>query len=196
MYKAVFLDRDGVINKVDDTLNFIHKTEHVSILPRVKEAVQLLKKNGYLCIVITNQPVIARGISSEVEVKRLHEYINKEIGNLLDAFYMCPHHPEMHPDVPEYAKQYRIACSCRKPLPGMILQAAHDLSIDLAQSWMVGDMVTDIVAGKKAGCHTAFVESPHSKRITKSSTSFDTVISADISTKSLYEAACKITAHS
>lgn len=186
MVKAVFLDRDGVINKEKE--GFLYKKEDIFIFPWVLESLKILKNKGYLIIAITNQAVIARGLISEEEVKELHEYFNKELEGIIDKFYFCPHHPEMHDDVPEHAKKYRISCDCRKPSPGMILQASKDFNIDLEKSWMIGDMVTDIVTGKKAGCKTIMIKSPKNKEIIKSNIDFNQNEEPDFYAQDLLEA--------
>ena len=185
MNKAVFLDRDGVIN---EDKGLLYKKEEISILPKVPKALNNLKEKGYLLIVITNQPAIARGLVSEKEIEELHNFMNQKLNNLIDRFYFCPHHPEMHPDVPEHARKYRIACNCRKPASGMLLQAAKDFDINLEQSWMIGDKVADIVAGKNAGCKTIRVKSPVSHQIHKSAIDFDKNTKADFSANNLLEA--------
>jgi len=161
--RAIFLDRDGVI--IDATKDFIFKKEDVFFLDRTLEALQSLKEKGFLLIIVTNQPAIARGLTTEDEVKEIHKFINEKLGNVIDRFYFCPHHPEMHPDVPEHAKKYRIKCDCRKPMPGMLLQASKDFNINLRESWMIGDMVSDIVTGKNAGCKTMMLESSKNQQI-------------------------------
>ncbi len=188
MKKAVFLDRDGVINEINENIDFYYKKEDIIINPKINEALKILKKKDYLLIVITNQPVIARGIATLDEVSELHNFMNSKLNRLIDKFYICPHHPEMHPDVPEHAKKYRIACNCRKPSPGMILQAAKEFNIDLKKSWMIGDMVTDIACGNAAGCRTILIKSPHSKRVLKSATSFDPNIKPDFYASDLSDA--------
>lgn len=118
----------------------------------------MLNDHGYLVIVVTNQPVIARG---EVSIEELEEIHNKmetllgEKGAYVDAVYYCPHHPDkgFEGERPEY----KIECDCRKPKPGMLLKAAEEYHIDLAQSWMVGDSKNDVEAGKAAGCQVASV---------------------------------------
>ena len=132
--------------------------------------------------------MIARGIASLEDVEKLHNFMNEELEGAIDKFYVCPHHPEMHPDVPEHAKKYRIACNCRKPLPGMLFKAAEEFGIDLSKSWVVGDMITDIACGKAAGCRTIQVFSPHSNRITKSAASFDKNIKPDYYAENLMDA--------
>lgn len=167
MRKAVFLDRDGIIielPKNDPQYGFTYKEDDCHIISGVKEALAALKEKGFLRIVFTNQPAVARGLASIEDVDRVHAFINTELGGLIDAFYFCPHHPEMHPDVPEHAKKYRIACTCRKPAPGLILNAAKDFDIDLTKSWAVGDLITDIIAGHAAGCRTILVETPATGR--------------------------------
>lgn len=185
MKRAIFLDRDGVLNEEN---GFVFKKEDFFILPGVVEALKILKEKGYFLIAITNQPAIARGLISEEGVENFHKFMNQQLNNLIDKFCFCPHHPEMHPNVPDYAKKYRIKCGCRKPAPGMLLQAAKELDIDLEQSWVIGDMITDIVAGKLAGCKTIKVESPKNGTIIVSHIDFDKNIKPDKYVKDLLEA--------
>lgn len=153
--KAVFLDRDGTLNKY---VGFLRDIDDFELLPGVAEAVGLINASGYLAIVVTNQPVIARG---EVTVPQLQEIHNKmetllgAEGAYLDAIYYCPHHPHKGYDgeVPEL----KIDCDCRKPKPGMLLKAAEEFNIDLSLSWMIGDGENDIKAGIAAGCSTALI---------------------------------------
>lgn len=188
MPKAIFLDRDGVIvalNRKNPEYGFLTTQEDVDILPGVPEALRALKAAGFMLVVITNQPVIARGIVSEEDVQNIHDFINVRLGGVIDRFNFCPHHPEMHPDVPAYAMKYRVSCSCRKPLPGMIFAAAKEFDINLGKSWMVGDLITDIVAGKKAGCKTIMIQSAANERRIVSSVAFDTDTVPDYNAKSL-----------
>ncbi len=153
--KAIFLDRDGTINKY---VGFLRNIDDFELLPGVTEAIRKINSSGYLAIVVTNQPVIARG---EVTFEQLDEIHNKmetllgQEGAYLDAIYFCPHHPDKGFDgeVPEL----KFDCECRKPKPGMLLKAAEDFNIDLSSSWMIGDGNHDIGAGKNAGCHTALI---------------------------------------
>ncbi len=153
--KAIFLDRDGTINKY---VGFLRDIDSFELLNGVSEAIRKINALGYLAIVVTNQPVIARG---EVTYNQLQEIHNKmetllgAEGAYLDAIYYCPHHPHKGYDgeIPEL----KIECECRKPKPGMILKAARDFNIDLALSWMVGDGENDIKAGQAAGCRTALI---------------------------------------
>lgn len=153
--KAVFLDRDGTINKY---VGFLRNTDEFELLPGVVDAIIRINESGYLAIVVTNQPVIARG---EVTVPQLTEIHNKmetllgAEGAFLDAIYYCPHHP--HKGYEGEITELKIECDCRKPKPGMLLKAAEDFNISLEDSWMVGDGKNDIKAGKAAGCRTALV---------------------------------------
>lgn len=189
--KAVFIDRDGVIialNHNDETHGFILRKDEISILPGVEEALGKLKVKDYLLIIVTNQPVVARGLISEKEVGELHGFINKQLKGMIDAFYFCPHHPEIHSDVPLHAKKYRIVCDCRKPSPGMILKAVQDFDIDLEKSWMIGDMASDVVMGKAVGCKTIMIKSAANERIIVSSQEFDPKTKPDFHADSLLDA--------
>lgn len=155
MQKAVFLDRDGTINK---EVGFLRNIEDMELLPGAAEAVRRINESGYLAIVVTNQPVIARGEVTVLQLNEIHNKLETLLGNegaYLDAIYYCPHHPDKGFDgeVPEL----KIACDCRKPKPGMLLRAAGDYNIDLSSSWMVGDSSRDIGAGIAAGCRTALI---------------------------------------
>ena len=153
--RAVFLDRDGTINKY---VGFLRNIDDFELLPGVPEAIKLLNELGYLCIVITNQPVIARG---EVTVSKLNEIHNKMEtllgleGGYIDGLYYCPHHP--HSGYEGEIPELKFDCNCRKPKPGMLLKASEDFNIDLSRSWMVGDGENDIKAGLAAGCKTALI---------------------------------------
>lgn len=136
---CVFLDRDGVLNK---DLGYVYKVEDLFILDEVKEALSLLKSKGYLLIVVTNQSGVARGKFSLEEVSKFNDALQKkmEINGtyLIDQFYCCPHY------LKGVVKEYSIDCSCRKPKVGMIKEAMKDFSIDLANSFVVGDKASDI----------------------------------------------------
>lgn len=153
--KAVFLDRDGTINRY---VGFLTNLGDFELLPGAAEAIRRINQSGYLAIVVTNQPIIARGKVTREELDGIHnkmETLLGEQGAYLDAIYYCPHHPDkgFAGEVPEL----KIDCNCRKPKPGLLLRAAQDLNIDLKQSWMVGDSENDIKAGQAAGCKTALL---------------------------------------
>lgn len=155
--KAVFLDRDGTINQY---VGFLRDIDDFALLPGVAEAIKEINASGYLAIVVTNQPVIARGEVSLEELEAIHNKMETLLGQegaYLDSVYYCPHHP--HRGYAGERPEYKIDCTCRKPKPGMLLQAAGDFNIDLGQSWMVGDGETDVKAGKAAGCKTALIGS-------------------------------------
>lgn len=148
--KAVFLDRDGTINKY---VGFLTKTEQLELIPGAAEAIKLINKSGYLAIVVTNQPVIARGDCSWDELNIIHDKMETELGKAgayVDAIYVCPHHPDKGYEGERV--EYKKECGCRKPKPGLILEAARDYNINLAESIMIGDSERDVIAGKSAGC--------------------------------------------
>ena len=155
--KAIFLDRDGTINKY---VGFLRNIDQFELIDGVSEAIKKINASGYLAIVVTNQPVIARGEVSFEELEEIHrkmETLLGEKGAYLDSIYYCPHHP--HKGYEGERPELKIDCKCRKPKPGMLVKAAQDFNIDLSQSWMVGDGENDIKAGQNAGCWTALIGS-------------------------------------
>ncbi|MBM13365.1 MAG: D,D-heptose 1,7-bisphosphate phosphatase [Halieaceae bacterium] len=151
MAPAAFLDRDGVIN-VDH--GYVSRWEDFEFLPHVPEALLMLQKAGYQLIVISNQSGIGRGFYTEQDVEDLNQciahHLKKQLGIKITGFYHCPHHPT------DALGDYLVKCECRKPAPGMILHAAQEHSIDLADSLLVGDKASDIEAGKAAGVGRLF----------------------------------------
>lgn len=153
--KAIFLDRDGTINK---HVGFLRSIDEFELIPGVAEAIRKINNSGYLAIVVTNQPVIARGEVTVSELQLTHNKMETLLGAegaYLDAVYYCPHHP--HKGYEGEIPELKIDCECRKPKPGMLLKAADDFNIDLSNSWMIGDGENDIKAGKAAGCKTALI---------------------------------------
>ncbi|MBO5573972.1 MAG: HAD-IIIA family hydrolase [Clostridium sp.] len=153
--KAVFLDRDGTINKY---VGFLRNIDEFELIPGAAEAVKKINNAGYLAIVATNQPVIARGEVTVPELQRIHDKMETLLGQegaYLDGLYYCPHHP--HKGYEGEIPELKIDCACRKPKPGMLLRAAEDFNIDLESSWMVGDGENDIRAGQAAGCRTVLI---------------------------------------
>ncbi|MGN0531504.1 MAG: HAD-IIIA family hydrolase [Eubacterium sp.] len=148
--KAIFLDRDGTINKY---VGFLRHPDDFVLVSNVEKAIKKINESEYLAIVITNQPVIARGEVSYDELNEIHNKMETLLGNngaYVDAIYYCPHHPDKGFDgeIPEL----KVDCECRKPKPGLLLKAARDFNIDLSKSYMIGDSETDVQAGKSAGC--------------------------------------------
>jgi len=149
---AVFLDRDGVIN---EEVGYLDSLDKLKIIPGAYEAIRLINESGMKVVVISNQAGVARGLFPEDFVKITHEYLQNALrkkGAYIDNFYYCPHHPT------EGIEPYRQVCNCRKPAPGMLLQAAQDLNIDLKRSYLVGDRFNDMEAGKKIGVRGILVK--------------------------------------
>jgi D-glycero-D-manno-heptose 1,7-bisphosphate phosphatase len=145
MSKAAFLDRDGVINRKAPEGLYITRWEDLHFLPGVAEAIALLNAADFRVIVVSNQRCVAKGMLTARELESMHRRMADHLaraGAIIDAIYYCPH--ELQP-----------VCSCRKPAPGMLLQAAREHHVQLADSWMIGDSEIDIEAGKKAACKTA-----------------------------------------
>ena len=143
--KAIFLDRDGTINKY---VGFLRKEDEFELIDGVAEAIRKINQSGYLAIVVTNQPVIARGEVTFEGLEIIHNKMETLLGMegaYLDGIYFCPHHP--HKGYEGEVPELKIECDCRKPKPGMLLKAAEYFNIDLSQSYMVGDGENDIKAG-------------------------------------------------
>ena len=159
MTKAVFLDRDGTINEIIyyQELGIIDSPftmEQFKLLPGVGEAIRILNQSEFKVILVSNQPGIAKGHFSMETFEVIREKMRTELakyGAFLDAEYYCLHHPEAK------IEEYRENCECRKPKPGLLLKAAAEFDIDLGESWIVGDGLTDIEAGKRAGCKTILI---------------------------------------
>ena len=153
--RAIFLDRDGVINKY---VGFLTDIEQFELNDGVTEAIKKINDNGYLAIVVTNQPVIARGEVTFEELEQIHYKMETLLGldgAYVDAIYYCPHHP--HKGYEGEVPELKIECECRKPKPGMLIQASKDFNIDLSKSFMIGDGENDMQAGINAGCATIFI---------------------------------------
>jgi D-glycero-D-manno-heptose 1,7-bisphosphate phosphatase len=153
--RAVFIDRDGTITRLD---GFVTKTEQLKLNDRAADALKIINESGFLAIVITNQPVIARGECTIKELEAIHRKMESDLGAsgaYLDDIFYCPHHPDrgFEGERPEY----KIECECRKPKPGMILAAAKKYNIDLSQSYMIGDDKRDALAGIAARCRPALI---------------------------------------
>ena len=173
--KAIFLDRDGTINEY---VGFLKSPDAFRLLDGVSEAIKKINSSGYLALVITNQPVIARGEVTFAGLEEIHDKLETLLGRegaYLDAIYFCPHHP--HKGYAGEIPELKFDCGCRKPKAGMIFKAAKDFNIDLSESWMIGDGENDVLCGINAGCKTAIIGENHS---------------ATLSGKSLYDIINKI----
>ncbi len=139
MYPAIFLDRDGVI--IENRSDYVRRWSHVKILPRAIDALSGFQREGFKIIIVTNQSAVGRGVMTFEDAQMINNRLIKTIkenGGWADAVFMCPHKPEDN-------------CQCRKPHPGLLLQAARELFLDLSSSWIVGDAWTDLLAGQSAG---------------------------------------------
>lgn len=153
--KAIFLDRDGTINKY---VGFLRDIDDFELIDGVAEAIKQINQSSYLAIVVTNQPVIARGEVSWEELNEIHKKMETLLGKCgayIDGIYICPHHPDKGFEGERL--EYKFDCDCRKPKPGLLQQAAKDFNIDLSQSMMIGDSERDIEAGEAAGCQASLL---------------------------------------
>jgi len=153
MNAAIFLDRDGVL--IED-VHLLTNSGQIQILEGAPQALRSLKEAGFRLIVISNQTVVARGLLTEQEVYAINaqmEHLLEQAGGpRLDGFFFCPHHPNAT------LPAYRTSCECRKPRPGLLLRAAREHNLNLSASFAVGDRITDIIAGARAGCRTVLVQ--------------------------------------
>jgi D-glycero-D-manno-heptose 1,7-bisphosphate phosphatase len=144
MKKAAFLDRDGVINRKAPEGQYVTRWEEMEFLSGVRDAIRGLNGAGYFVVVASNQRCIAKGLITVTALEAMHERMRREFaadGARIDAIYYCPH-------------DSKPPCSCRKPEPGMLLEAARAHDLDLSASWMIGDRQHDVEAGRRAGCRT------------------------------------------
>jgi len=178
----VFLDRDGTINV---EVNYLNDPRNLRLLPGAADAIKLLRDAGFLVIVVANQSAVARGLCDEKTIEEIHLKLRDELmkgGAGADAMYYCPHHPTVG------LSEYRRDCSCRKPKPGMLMRACIDFGIDLTRSYLVGDKLSDIEAGKRVGCRSVLVLTGHGREEADRLDDRAPVI-PDYITASLFEAA-------
>ena len=156
---AVFLDRDGTLNHEKDGLRSI---DQLQLIPGVAEAVQMLNRAGLRVVLVTNQPVVAKGYVTEAQLKQIHNKLESLLGlehAFLDRLYFCPHHPDK--GFPGERSELKVECDCRKPAPGMLLRAQRELNLDLKRSWMVGDTTVDMQCARNAGVRPLLVRTGH-----------------------------------
>jgi D,D-heptose 1,7-bisphosphate phosphatase len=175
--RAVFLDRDGTLNREVDG---VRTPEQLELLPGVADAIHRLNHHGWRAIVVSNQPVIAKGFCGEADVQAIHNKLETLLGRehaFVDRIYYCPHHPEK--GFAGERAELKIDCDCRKPKTGMLLRATKDLNIDLAQSWLIGDTTTDLQTARNAGVKSILVRTGHAgtdgKHAVQPDYSFDTL---------------------
>ena len=154
--KACFLDRDGVVNV---EVSYLHEPEKTVLESGIVDALKAIHQHGFLAVVVTNQAGVAKGKYPQQDIFAVHDKLQEllsEHGEKIDAFYYCPHHPD-----------FTGECTCRKPHPGMLLQAAKDLNIDMSCSLMIGDRMSDVNAGRNAGCKASYlVRTGYGKEVT------------------------------
>lgn len=177
---CIFLDRDGTVIQ---HVHHLTEASDVQIIDRAAEAIAALQRAGYVCVIVTNQSVVGRGMLSLDGLDKVHEAMDRQLaerGVSLDGLYFCPHIPtQKDPTVIEHPD--------RKPGPGMLLRAAEELDLDLTRSWMIGDSISDIYAGKNAGCRgSILVRTGMGHRVDADDHAIDFVAS------NLYDAACYI----
>jgi len=152
MERAVFLDRDGTLT---ERYHYPSRPEHLRLYDGIGPGLRALQSLGFKLVVVTNQSGVARGYFTEETLRGLHEYLSDQLRALdvtLDAIEYCPHHPD------GVVAELRRRCDCRKPAAGMLLRAARDLNLDLGASWLIGDILDDVEAGRRVGCRTVLVD--------------------------------------
>ena len=150
--RGLFLDRDGTLVW---PRHYPSRPEELVLYEGIERELRLLHEAEFQLVLITNQSGIARGLFTEADLARMHDYLASELGRHgveFAAVYYCPHHPEGS------LGELAVACSCRKPEPGMLVRAAAELALDLERSWMIGDILDDVEAGRRAGCRTVLVD--------------------------------------
>lgn len=142
MKAAAFIDKDGTLI---ENIPYNADPGRVRLVERAEEAVETLAAKGFSIIVISNQPGVALGFFEEMQLKKIETFLQLRLNGRLDGFYYCPHHPQ-------------AGCACRKPAPGLLRRAAAEHGLCLASSWMVGDILDDVEAGRRAGCRTCLID--------------------------------------
>lgn len=151
-YPAVLLDRDGTLV---EPRHYPSSPAELVLFPNLAPQLRQLRRAGFRLAVVTNQSGLARGYFTTADLARMHGYLREQLGREgveIDGFFFCPHHPEG--EIPELA----VECACRKPEPGLLLEAAAELRLDLKRSWFIGDILDDVEAGNRAGCRTVLVD--------------------------------------
>lgn len=181
MNRAVFLDRDGVITQ--EPPYYAHRPDQLTVIPRAGDAIRLLNEHGFRVVIVSNQSGIGRGYYREEDAESFNRALGEELTKCcahIDAIYMCPHYPE------GAIEKYRIVCDCRKPEPGLLLRARNDLKIDVSRSFMIGDKLSDIEAGKRAGCQTILVRTGQGEEQLKSNSIECSYVAVDLYDASEY----------
>ena len=181
MKRAVLLDRDGVVTP--EPSYYAHKLSQLAFIPKSAEAIRLLNEHGYLVVIVSNQAGIAHGYYQEADTALFNKAMVEKLAYVdarIDAVYYCPHHTEAK------VAKYRVNCDCRKPEPGMLLRAEKELNINLKQSFMIGDKLSDIEAGKRVGCNTIMVQTGQGEEQLKNSSIECSYIADDLYDAAVY----------
>ncbi len=189
--RAIFLDRDGTLNRY---VGFLRSPSELELIEGVTEAVKKINESGFLAIIITNQPVIARGEVTVDQLTLIHNKLETLLGSggaYIDGLYYCPHHPDK--GFEGEVTELKIDCDCRKPKPGLLLKAATDFNIGLDSSWMIGDRKNDVLAGKNAGTHTVLITAEKQEGANGTKERKEKDIDADFVCTSLLDAVNQIT---
>jgi histidinol-phosphate phosphatase family protein len=180
--QTVFLDRDGTLVK-EVSAQGLRSPDELELLPGVPEAIHELNNAGWRSVLVTNQPVVAKGFCSEADIQLIHNKLETLLGRehaFLDRIYYCPHHPEK--GFPGERTELKIECTCRKPGIGMIQQAQRDLNVDLTKSWLIGDTTTDVQTARNAGLKSILVRTGYGgadrKHDAQPDFTFDTLLEA------------------
>jgi len=155
---AVFVDRDGTLIR---DVGYLRRADQIEVLPRVPDAIQLLRQHSLKVVVLTNQSAVARGFLTPEELERIHEELKRRLareGAFLDAIYCCPHHPT------EGAGPYRVSCECRKPQDGLARRAQAELNLDLRRSYVVGDQPSDMELASRIGVKGILIRNEEGER--------------------------------
>lgn len=191
MNNAIFLDRDGVL--IDD-IHLLTNVYDIQIRDGVPQALKSLRDGGFQLIVVSNQTVVSRGLATEQDVHSMNAAIDQLLEQSgaprIECYFFCPHHPNAT------LPGYRINCNCRKPRPGLLFRAAQEYQINLSESYMVGDRITDIIAGASAGCSTILVQTgKHQAPSIETVEPLDELVQPDYTCADLLEAAKWIMTH-
>lgn len=177
--RAIFIDKDGTL--IRDVPHNVDP-DRIELSDGAGEGLHLLQQRGYRLFIVTNQPGVAKGLFAETALEpvevRITELLSRE-QVVLDGFYYCPHHPG------GVVQEYASECDCRKPMPGLLMRAAREHGVDLADSWMIGDILHDVEAGNRAGCNTVLIDNGNETEWQMSDERMPDIVAPDLSAAAL-----------